>query len=731
MWNRTLGRWLKQVSHLRRRSGRQASGRQPSFVPGLLALEDRSLLSTLSVLNNADSGDGSLRAVIAEARDGDQIVFDHSLQGQTITLTSGELAVAKDLDIEGLGADRLAVSGNHQSRVFDISGGVTVTIAGLTITNGQVVGADGGGILNDASALTLAGDVLSHNQALGLPGGSPRGGAIENRAGATLIATDSLFTDNQAIGVADGGNAFGGAISIGRMGSLGHTATFRHCTFIGNQATGTDGGDAAGGALFTRTEVPSTVTGCTFLGNQSIGGGGGGGVTSGFSRGGAIYNIADTLIVANTTFMDNQALGGSDNTRAGNVGGGVGGAIFNADQAILFLTGSTVTGNLAFGGSHNVSTGGTAQVSTAYGGGLTNVGVATITDSTFEDNVARGGSGNQTDGTSFQLVGRAIGGAISNAASNGAGTPAILTLDNVTLRRNRAIGGDGNTGGTFLGTAWGGGLESEDLLLAGTPGGSTTTVRNSTITDNQATGGQGADGQRGGDGQGGGIANVFGGVLTISDSTLSANQALGGEGGAGGNGGSGLGGGLFNDRPSIVPTNLGAPTSLTVLDTALRRNEAVGGAAGEGGSAGLGAGGGIASGGILTVLGSNSAHNRALGGDGEGSGNGGDGLGGGFYGAGGTASLLDTTIGHNQAAGGEGADGGNGFGGGVYVGAGTVVVSASEITHNRARRGHGDRGMDGLGVGGGVYNVGTFLFDAATVIAHNHASDSNDDYFGG
>jgi hypothetical protein len=30
------------------------------------------------------------------------------MQGQTITLTSGQLAITKNLDIEGLGADRLA-----------------------------------------------------------------------------------------------------------------------------------------------------------------------------------------------------------------------------------------------------------------------------------------------------------------------------------------------------------------------------------------------------------------------------------------------------------------------------------------------------------------------------------------------------------------------------------------------------------------------------------------------
>jgi hypothetical protein len=33
-------------------------------------------------------------------------------------------------------------------------------------------------------------------------------------------------------------------------------------------------------------------------------------------------------------------------------------------------------------------------------------------------------------------------------------------------------------------------------------------------------------------------------------------------------------------------------------------------------------------------------------------------------------------------------------------------------------------------VGGGVYNLGTFLFNAATVIAHHYAATSHDDCFG-
>jgi hypothetical protein len=119
--------------------------------------------------------------MIAAAQDGDQIVFDQSLQGQTITLTSGQLGITKGLDIEGLGADKLAVSGNHASRVFSISGGVTVTIARLTIIDGLASGApgNGGGILNTGSQLTVANDVLSNNQALGVSGNGT-GGAINN-----------------------------------------------------------------------------------------------------------------------------------------------------------------------------------------------------------------------------------------------------------------------------------------------------------------------------------------------------------------------------------------------------------------------------------------------------------------------------------------------------------------------------------------------------------------------
>src|SRR5260370_24675236 len=125
--------WLSLRPSANRKSKASRRAHRPAvqrFVPRVEALECGALPSALTVMNNADSGDSSLRAMLAQASSGDTITFAPSLAGQTITLTSGELAIDKSLDIEGLGADQLTVSGNDASRVFDISGGgLTVTIA--------------------------------------------------------------------------------------------------------------------------------------------------------------------------------------------------------------------------------------------------------------------------------------------------------------------------------------------------------------------------------------------------------------------------------------------------------------------------------------------------------------------------------------------------------------------------------------------------------------------------
>ena len=107
VWKRLMHR---PAGPRRRKAHRTAAFPRRWFLPQIEILEQRTVLSTWTVTSPADSGDGSLRAVIAAAQSGDQIVFDDSLEGQAITLTSGQLTIAKSLDIEGLGADQLTVS---------------------------------------------------------------------------------------------------------------------------------------------------------------------------------------------------------------------------------------------------------------------------------------------------------------------------------------------------------------------------------------------------------------------------------------------------------------------------------------------------------------------------------------------------------------------------------------------------------------------------------------------
>jgi hypothetical protein len=242
-----FGRRLRAPKHI------QAS----RIVPQLEALEDRTVPSTLTVTSAADDGSaGTLRAVIATASNGDTIRFEHHLAGQTITFQS-ELAITKSLDIDGLGADKLTISGNDTSRVFDISGSSAhVAIDDLTIADGRAD--NGGGILNAGGTLTLAHDVIADNQALGATGSGAKGGGVFNQGG-TLTVEDSTFRDNLVwggTGLVAGPNPAPGQ-GGGLAGYLGATTTVSDSTFRDNQAIGGDGAagvngsNGAGGGLWS------------------------------------------------------------------------------------------------------------------------------------------------------------------------------------------------------------------------------------------------------------------------------------------------------------------------------------------------------------------------------------------------------------------------------------------------------------------------------------------------
>src|SRR5262245_37611070 len=126
----------------------RAPGRRAGFRPRLEPLEDRSVPSTFTVLNLADEGEGSLRQAVLDANDlpgADEVRFADGLQG-TIDLGGVQLSITDHLLIDGPGAERVAVSGSGESRVFEIGKGVTAVLDGLKITHGRAE--NGGGIHN-------------------------------------------------------------------------------------------------------------------------------------------------------------------------------------------------------------------------------------------------------------------------------------------------------------------------------------------------------------------------------------------------------------------------------------------------------------------------------------------------------------------------------------------------------------------------------------------------------
>jgi predicted outer membrane repeat protein len=241
-----------------------------SFLSALCLIALSTQAATITVTNTNDDGAGSLRRAIANANNGDTIHF--GVMG-TIILTTGELLVDKSITINGPGSDNLTVDGNFAGRVFHVSSGVTATIAGLTITNGNIQFQDltiGGGIYNDHATLALDSCTVHSNYA-----GYGGGGVYSNGA---LTLTNSTITGNWA--AAPYGVGIGGGI-CNEAGTL----TVSNCTISGN------GGAAyaftpLGGGIYNDSAL--TITNSTLSGNSAAWGAGG------------VYNWGGTVTIGNT-----------------------------------------------------------------------------------------------------------------------------------------------------------------------------------------------------------------------------------------------------------------------------------------------------------------------------------------------------------------------------------------------------------------------------------------------
>jgi hypothetical protein len=259
------------------------------------------------VTNVNDAGDGSLRYEITNASPGDTITFDASLNGQTITLTGGEITIDKALTIDGPGAALLTVSGNNAGRIFNITSGAPVTIDGLTLQEGSA--ASWGGAIYSESALTLTNTNFISNTAVD-------GSGAVYAFGATSI-TDGKFQGNEADG-------YGGALEVNDSLVISGTQ------FIGNISNGDDGFMNGAGAIYAYGG-DITIVNSLFQQNQALGG----------YDAGALYTYDTIVTITNTQFISNT--GTRDD-----------GAIFveaySDDPELypeLYITGSLFQGNYA------------------------------------------------------------------------------------------------------------------------------------------------------------------------------------------------------------------------------------------------------------------------------------------------------------------------------------------------------------------------------------------------
>jgi hypothetical protein len=351
------------------------------------ALEERCVPTTVTNLN--DTGAGSLRTEIVNTAAGGIVDFAPGLSG-TIILTSGEIAIDKNLIIAGPGAGVITVSGNNNSRVFDINSAVNtvVTVSGLTLTggNGTGGGTGGGGAIRIGTNETVS---INNTVVTGNATSTGDGGGLLLGSGSILMITNSTFSNNTLTGA----NSYGGGLYLSEFAN---TVTIEGSTISGNTATGYGGGlsqglgslnisnstisgntsaFAGGGISRDKSGGTMSIVGCTISGNttttSAVGGDGGGG----------IFAVGNTATVLDSTIADNRtvtaAVGGSG-------GGGDGGGIDISGGTDIFNPGSWTIQNstIAFNSAADV------------GGGITTRGSAfpslTLQSTIVADNTSAG-----------------------------------------------------------------------------------------------------------------------------------------------------------------------------------------------------------------------------------------------------------------------------------------------------------------------------------------------------
>jgi hypothetical protein len=369
--------------------------------------------------------------------------------GGTITTQTTKVIVA-DTVLEA-GDSQVTLSGGASNRLFLINPGVTLTLRGLTLSQGRHEGVDGsdGGELEDGGS--------------GKPG---YGGAVFNDGG-TLIAVQVTFATNQVTGGNGGAGAVGQFLGAdGRDGGRGGAGTggaiqnrsglllLTNCTFVANLATGGEGGRGGDGAELL------------------LAGSGGDGGDGGHGQGAAIYSEDyGEVVLVDCTFRDNVSQGGlagepgwagganNFDGSLGDAGKGEGGALFGGTGSVVGLR-STFSQNRVRGADAlDGLEGFNSRTGMDGGGGGAGRGgalaflsmAAAFTNSTFFSNNATGGIGGDGgeggntgfggDGGDGGRGGSARGGSVYHGSAS-AGTYVHCTFSSALV-----TGGSGGAGG--------------------------------------------------------------------------------------------------------------------------------------------------------------------------------------------------------------------------------------------------------------------------------------------
>ncbi len=239
-------------------------------------------------------------------------------------------AGGSDLDDGGSGGGGFGGAGSSEDGENGGGGGGTTTDANGT-TTGSLNGGAGGIYQNAGSPGGFGGGGGGgSDEAAGGAGGLGGGG------GSTGESDDSNLYVGGAGGFGGGGGA-GGEDNDGGNGGFGGGGG--GASYEGDLTSNQGGvggfGGGSGGGILTDSNYGNT------------GGGGGAGL------GGAIFNDGGTLLVTNSTFAGNSALGGAGGTGGpvnGEAGQGLGGGIF-ARNGVTTLDSSTLSGNAATDGA--------------------------------------------------------------------------------------------------------------------------------------------------------------------------------------------------------------------------------------------------------------------------------------------------------------------------------------------------------------------------------------------